>query len=145
MKKRQVIRVEKLKKSYFSIDICDEYYEGYHNPNFRWNGWAVPYFTKEVADIIKNNMSSDDLEITYDKEKDQYVAIFNNNIEEKEVYEKEIIDMPEGKIEVYPIGAGSWIWDDYSLEDVKKDSDAIIISSETITNEKKEDFLEIDY
>ena len=32
----------------------------------------------------------------------------------------------------------SWVWDDYSLEDIKSDSKAIIISSETITNEKKE-------
>lgn len=129
-----MINIIKFTKSYFSIDIYNEYYEGYHNPEYRWNGWAAPYFTKEIADKIMQNMSSNDCRITYDKEKNQYVVIFND--EQEEIYNMEIINTDEGKKQVYSIGSCSWTWDNYSLEEIGNDSDAIIVKSH-IENDKE--------
>lgn len=126
-----------MEKSYFSLDICNEYYEGYHNPKIRWNGWAAPCFTKEIADKIMENISNDDCKITYNKDKDEYVVIFNNDDEQKEIYEMETIDTDEGKKQVYSIGSCSWTWYDYSLEDIKKDSNAIIVK---LNNENDKEF-----
>lgn len=40
-----------MKQDVFRIDGIDEGtgYVGWHNPNFRWNGWACPYFTFETC------------------------------------------------------------------------------------------------
>jgi hypothetical protein len=36
----------------FELDGIEEIFPGYHNPNRRWNGWACPWFTKDVAEKI---------------------------------------------------------------------------------------------
>ena len=40
-----------IKKAYFNIDGSD-YYEGYYDKNVRWNGWAIPFFEKDIADTF---------------------------------------------------------------------------------------------
>ena len=119
----------KLKKSYFNLDICNEYYEGYHDPSYRWNGWAVPCFTKEIAEKIIQNIFTDDCEcskVTYDKGKNEYVAIIDG---EEEIYEMNTINTDEGINQVYFIGAGYWRWEDFSLKEIEQNPDAIIIKS----------------
>ncbi len=127
-----------MEKAYFRIDASCEYYEGYHNSNIFWNGWAVPYFVKEIADKIKDIVSTENyLEIIYDKDKDCYICTLyqNGEIEEEYVFEKEIINTPEGKKEVYAIGAGYWTWDSYTPEEVKEDKDVVVIRSDTISKD----------
>lgn len=55
-----------LQKAYFRIDDS-KFYEGWHNPQHRWNGWACPWFSKEtlleiaadIALILDDNPTSD--------------------------------------------------------------------------------------
>lgn len=54
-------------KSKFQIEE-GPIYEGYTKGN-HWNGWACPYFTKEVADQIAREVNADapDCTMCYDK------------------------------------------------------------------------------
>lgn len=134
-------------KGYFGIDVNNVYYEGYSDPSFRWNGWACPYFEKNVADYIAIRVSVDDnYSLYYDKEKDMYVLLEyeNGELVETDYFEKRIINTPEGIKEVYPIGAGNWIWDDYTLEQVKEFEDSIIITNDEL-EKIKEESIEMDY
>ena len=36
----------------FELEGIEEIFPGYHNPNRTWNGWACPWFTRDVADRI---------------------------------------------------------------------------------------------
>lgn len=132
-----MINIIEFTKSYFNID-GNNYYVGYHNQEYRWNGWAVPCFTKEVADKIMQNMSNDDCKITYNEDENKYIVILNNDEEEKEICEMETINTNEGEKQVYCIGGCSWIWESYSLEQVKEDKDAIIIEPSDDNNKEYE-------
>ena len=67
-----MISIENLeKKAYFNIDN-NEYYEGYHIEDRRWNGWATPSFEKYVADLIAHNFSTSNFKIKYDEKNDYY-------------------------------------------------------------------------
>lgn len=120
-----------VEKAYFNIDTSNEFYEGYHNPNIRWNGWAMPYFVKEIADIIIQKISvPKDLEISYDDKNDNYIAkvYADGKVDEINIFKKSIIDTPDGKKEVYAIGSGYWVWDSFHLEQAEKYSYAKVIS-----------------
>ena len=116
-----------LDPAYFSVDTDNAYFKGYHNPKNRWNGWAMPYFTKDVAMEIAQRYSSDETgySITYDEQKDVFVM-------EDENYEDEYIEeipkytygTPDGTKDLYPIGAGCWIWDDYTRDEMENNGDA---------------------
>ena len=60
-------------KAFFNIGNS-EYYEGYYDKEVRWNGWARPYFEKEIADCIAHNFSSSDYRIVYDKYTDSFIC-----------------------------------------------------------------------
>lgn len=85
-------------------------YEGYTKGN-HWNGWACPYFTREVADQIAREVNADapDCTMCYDKANDAF-AYKGYMEEEVVIFKGENI---QGK-HLYPIGAYSWIWDDLS-------------------------------
>lgn len=59
----------KLVKNRFAIDFesDNEIFEGYHNPNYRWNGWAVPLFTKKVMETIIEKFSTEDYPIVFEE------------------------------------------------------------------------------
>ncbi len=140
-----MINIENIEeKSYFNIGT-NEYYEGYHIKERRWNGFATPKFEKRVADIICQKCSSSDLKIQYDEEKASYIVTVyeGNEIIDTYSFDKFIIDTTEGKKEVYAIGSYYWTWDDYSLDEIKEDVDGIIITN-TIEVEK-ETSIDIDY
>lgn len=139
-----MINIEKFEKAYFNIDCQDEYYEGYHIPKFRWNGWAVPYFVKEVIDKMITAMKEHQVNIVFDAEKEKYFVSFED-LEGIEEFTKEIIDTPEGKIEVYSIGGYSWVWDNYSLEDAQKDADSVIITPDAVIKKNNSINMDIEY
>jgi hypothetical protein len=88
-----------LQPAQFSID-GGEQYPGFHTGE-KWNGWAMPYFIKEVAD---------QLHVEYLIEQDAYHAPFDKS-EELEMF-KGIDKLVDGQIiHLYPIGAGSWCWE----------------------------------
>lgn len=110
-----------MKKSLFTIDGFDAIFEGYTQGQ-HWNGWACPYFTKEVAGKIMqvNNKSHDfkAYQMHYDKEQDAFIR---QEDEGDEPYVMKGIDI-DG-MHLYPIGTMCWIWDDiaeYQSEQSKK-------------------------
>ncbi len=132
-----------IKKAYFSIDGDYRFYEGYHYGT-NWNGWAIPYFTKEIADeIVKNVCDGITYTMSYDSDNDRYIAhiIENNKIIETDYFESEYIKLNDtNSIKCYKIGAGYWTWDAYSKDKILKDNNIKIIS-ESI----KEENISLDY
>ena len=139
-----MINIETLnKKAYFNIDNGD-YYEGYHIPENRWNGWATPKFEKNIADLIAHNFSTKDYKINYDKENNCYIIIDENN--EVEKVEKLTINTKDGKKEVYDFGSVGWTWDSYTLDEVKESHNAHIIYNNNYERTiNKEDTINMDY
>ena len=86
-----------MQKSMFTIDGIEAMFEG-HTDGSHWNGWACPYFTKEVAD---QTMTCSEPMMTYDT----YTYV----IDEDNTYYFQGMDI-DG-IHLYPIGNGSWVWD----------------------------------
>ncbi len=121
-------------KKYFSIDNSNKYYLGYYIPDKNWNGWAMPYFEKSIAESIINGVTTNDFQIVYDKYTDCYVCNVpeNDRVVESYIIEKKVIDTKEGKKEVYDFGSVGWIWDAYSIEDIKNRNDIQIITPERL-------------
>lgn len=110
------VRKPSLRKSVFAINDEDRFI-GY-TTGAHWNGWACPMFTRDEAmRIVKyvNRTSSDinDYNMGYDFSLDQFYY-YDCNIEEREIFKMEcFIDPDTGEVlELYAIGAYSWIWDD---------------------------------
>ncbi len=121
------------KKAYFNISN-NEYYEGYHIENERWNGWARPSFEKHIADLIAHNFSTRDYKISYDRKDDCYniIQTENSKVIEELKAEKHIINTTDGEKEIYDFGSIGWTWDDYTLDEVKEKLNANIIASKSI-------------
>lgn len=109
-----------MKKSLFTIDSFGAIFEGYTDGQ-HWNGWACPWFTKEVADEIMrvNNESYCGVEyqMRYDEEQDAFIQ--DDGYDEPYVIKGYDID----GLHLYPVGNMNWIWDDlaeYQNEQTKK-------------------------
>jgi hypothetical protein len=77
-----------------------------------WNGWAKPFFTKEGADWLATKIP----ELSYDVGSDSFVCKLSEEDDDgaPEVFAAMEIDVPKkGVVKVYPVGAGSWVWDCY--------------------------------
>lgn len=131
-------------KAYFNIGN-NHYYEGYHVKDETWNGWAMPYFNKYIADLLAHNCSTRNFLITYISQDDCYIVITkeNDTITDESIIEKLVIDTKEGKKEVYDFASIGWTWDAYTIDEVKDMTRAYII------HENKEietiETIEIDY
>lgn len=75
----------------------------------KWNGWAMPYFTKEQADAYLA-ATPDGMTGSFDEARNVYV--FTCEGEEPYEVEAEVIDADGQHVTVYPIGAGYWVWDE---------------------------------
>lgn len=95
-----------LRPAVFELGDDNEHeFAGFHTGR-RWNGWAMPLFTKETADKIIAWISEwDEYKARYDEEKDAYVVQYADD--EPDVFAAEVVDRKK----LYPIGAGSWVWD----------------------------------
>lgn len=107
----------KLRKARFTLDGMTDtigVFEGYTfiSEKNRWNGWAIPYFTKEVADKIAESMMerSNDV-VKYRKDLNGYLAVLEGS-SDLEQFSAETID----GMELYSLGGGSWVWEE--LEDL---------------------------
>lgn len=109
-----------MKKSLFTIDGFEAIFEGYTQGQ-HWNGWACPYFTKEMADeIIRINNKTSDVafHFGYNEDTDTFYR-FSDPIDHFEEFTGIDID----GLHLYPIGNMSWVWDDladYQSEQSKK-------------------------
>jgi hypothetical protein len=69
-----------------------------------WNEWAVPHFEKSEADKVAKVHNC-----KYNPQKDSYEFAQGKEVEEFEGIKIQTFD---GLKKVYPIGAGSWVWDE---------------------------------
>lgn len=71
-----------------------------------WNGWECPYFSFEEGKRIVSAQNEIFPESAYyDTGRDCFIFKINNEIEE---YAAEKL----GNLKVFPIGNGSWIWEE---------------------------------
>jgi hypothetical protein len=86
--------------------------------NEYWNGWAMPYFTREQAEVYAAAQRAFSGEttpegnptVTYQEYNDQYVTMLEG--EGIESWGNEDIVIDGETIHTYPIGAGCWIWEE---------------------------------
>ena len=138
-----MIKIEKiLEVAYFNIGNT-EYYEGYHIKGENWNGWAMPYFEKRIAELIKHNFSSRNFQIVYDKYTDCYIfkTIENDKVIQTDIAEEKVINTKDGEKQLYDFGSIGWTWDSYTLDEAKKQYNANIIKN----NNEKENSLDFEY
>ena len=112
-----------MRKSKFGIDTYEGEFVGY-TTGYLWNGWATPYFTKEVADeilkinnqvYIDNGMDKVGYYAVYNAEEDQY-EFYDPDLDEPDVFEGEYCETVDGRLHLYGIGAYCWIWDEIEEE-----------------------------
>ncbi len=98
----------------FALDASDQVFDGY-DCRQNWNGWAVPYFTKEQADIVCARTNEiGQYQMFYDPERDAYVMPWGgaDKPEDYEVFDATTIKDAEGhQIKVYSIGGFAWCWE----------------------------------
>lgn len=80
-----------------------------------WDGWAQPYFTKAVAEQIVALWNADpasEMSGTYDAETDTYTLCDPLSGMEPETFTGEAHLVDGRPMQLYPIGAGLWVWDE---------------------------------
>lgn len=109
-----------MRKTLFTIDGFEAIWEGYTDGT-HWNGWAKPWFTKEVADDImrvNNKVNGEDYQMRYNAETDTFSRVSGFEDVDDEFQGYDINEM-----HLYPIGNMCWVWDDiadYQSEQTKK-------------------------
>jgi hypothetical protein len=76
-----------------------------YSDGVRWNGWLMPYFTREVAMRLIPLVHS----LRYDETRDVFVALDPNEGDEI-AYGAEEIRVGNDDVVTYSIGAGEWCW-----------------------------------
>ena len=79
-----------------------------------WHGWAMPYFTKEVADQICEpwNTAGQSMSATYDAATDTYTFCDPEGGMEPDSYTGADYVADGQALHLYDIGAGCWVWDE---------------------------------
>lgn len=96
-----------LRKAKFTIEGVGTY-EGFTDGS-TWNGYAMPLFTKEVADKLAKVLVEAGNKAEYTEKVDGYhIHLHGADEEENEWY----YGLLMGDKRLYPIGGGSWIWDE---------------------------------
>lgn len=106
-----------------SLDIPEFEFEGYCIPENRWNGWAIPVFTVDVAKKIAqmvNEIMEDEYLVTRNDEQG-YFEVKDFNWESTEKLEDFIINVDGQDIVVVGFMGANWTWD-VDFGDCKKTS-----------------------
>jgi len=91
----------------FTLADSEASFEGWSNGEL-WNGWEMPRFELAVCREILKSLGDD--QARFDQVADACVTVSN---EEEETWPAEQITITDGsRIKVYPLGAGSWIWEE---------------------------------
>ena len=107
------------------MDLGDTWeYIGYLQKGRRdlWNGWENPWFTREVAERIYNNLIINDNEYNYELiiTENETLQLVDDLGEIHDTAEKEIID----GMELYRVLSFGWCWsditNDYDLQEQKE-------------------------
>lgn len=85
--------------------------EGFSLPAYSngmlWNGWVMPYFTREAAMAIAQQIDT----ISYDRERDVFVEDDGYPEEGELTITATTIRVGNEDVEVFAIGSGSWCWE----------------------------------
>lgn len=87
-------------------------FAGYHDPADRWNGWAQPYFTREVVYAVARMVHADPhfrADFTWDGD----VVVVTEYDEDGEQYGDEptrLLPYVVDGVALYDLGLG-WVWD----------------------------------
>ncbi len=105
-------------KGQFQIDD-GPIFEGYHVLGQCWNGWEMPYFTREVAEQILTAYPDD----IPDPEDDEYTGYYNYSFPMDDA--KIIIDPDNTSqtLTLWGIGAGGWVWDEVIPDEKGEDGE----------------------
>lgn len=93
----------------FASEAVDFEIQGYSNQR-RWNGWAMPHFEMSEARKLAEHFP----DLRYDEAHDAFV--YEPRDSDQEVFEAVTIRVHDRDLRVYPIGAGSWCWDQVEIE-----------------------------
>lgn len=93
----------------FQID-CEPVFDGYHNRT-HWNGWATPWFTKEVSDQIMTWMEENGGMWEFDPGSNTY-TVREPGVTDGEPYRitGEHVKIGDSMVMLYPIGTQCWTW-----------------------------------
>lgn len=109
-----------LRKSFFAIDSEGEpLFQGYTDGR-TWNGWAHPYFTKEVGILIVKHFLELGYSAWYDEKEDAFNFVLDgsvNNTEDIDSFSGKDFIMNGETIRLYPIGSGCWVWSEFDEND----------------------------
>lgn len=95
------------RRTRFSLDGLDGSFEGWTNGEL-WNGWDRPFFESEEAQRLISQLT--DSKPRFDAQNDAFITVSSD---EDEVWQAETATLLGGRtIKVYPIGAGSWCWEE---------------------------------
>jgi hypothetical protein len=94
------------RRAQFEIEGCETRFDGWSGGT-AWNGWARPMFDFQTAQKVLAALVPG---WRYDEEADAFIT---PNDDGDESWPAEIVELPDGGLaKLYPIGAGSWIWDE---------------------------------
>jgi hypothetical protein len=92
----------------FVLGDSKEYFDGWTDGRC-WNGWEMPRFEKKEAERLIRGLG--DRRARFDATRDAFLTISQDG--EEEIWAGEQIAISDGSaVRVYPVGAGSWIWDE---------------------------------
>lgn len=114
-------------KGLFSLD-GETHYEGYNEPDVYWNGFEVPYFTKEIAEKIVSDNSetlSWNGEVILEKEE-------GYEDEDSDTTEPIVINVNGKELKVWCIGGFKWVWS----RDMEKDVQNLSIQFSLLLQEQ---------
>ena len=95
------------RKGRFALADGERAFDGWFNGEL-WNGWEMPRFEFAVCREILKFLG--DERARFDANADAFVTASD---EEEEAWRAEEITITDGsRIKVYPLGAGSWIWEE---------------------------------
>jgi hypothetical protein len=94
------------RRAQFEVEGCDARFDGWSDGT-AWNGWAQPLFDFQTAQTVLAALAPG---WRYDEQADTFITPGDDGDESWPVA---IVDLPDGgAAKLYPIGAGSWIWDE---------------------------------
>lgn len=92
-------------------DLRSPRFLGLHDPSRRWNGWAIPYFTEEVAlKIMEESTKNGNYICKFENEKFYYYDNPEVSGTDGEPMICEWVFETLDGIKYYPVGGCNWTW-----------------------------------
>lgn len=107
----------------------------------RWNGWVIPYFTKDaglrVAEVVTDMTRDADpsWRVEYDEAYDRFVCweFDAEGASQRETFDAEVID----GVTYYSVGGCSWCWEEVDFNNYCRDCGVYNYKSTTTRRRKR--------